>query len=119
MHVNTRHSNIKPIVSRNVAMIIFLLRYQDLKHTPCNPESPPPNFGRSSFRRQVPPRPHDARGPSSERWNFLGENFPLISPTNVDFHATCRDLLHAANLRHGADGLTSPPKEGLLRISSP
>jgi len=30
-----------------------------------------------------------------------------------------RDLLHAANLRHGIDGFTSPPKEGVLRIFSP
>ena len=30
-----------------------------------------------------------------------------------------RDLLHVANLRHGADGFTSPPKEGVLRIFSP
>ena len=29
-----------------------------------------------------------------------------------------RDLLHAANLRHGTDGFTSPPKEGVLRIFS-
>ena len=27
-----------------------------------------------------------------------------------------RELLHAANLRHGTDGFTSPPKEGVLRI---
>ena len=27
-----------------------------------------------------------------------------------------RDLLHVANLRHGTDGFTSPPKEGVLRI---
>ena len=27
-----------------------------------------------------------------------------------------RDLLHAANLRHGTDGFTSFPKEGVLRI---
>jgi hypothetical protein len=26
-----------------------------------------------------------------------------------------RDLLHAANLQHGNDGFTSPPKEGELR----
>jgi hypothetical protein len=26
------------------------------------------------------------------------------------------DLLYAANLRHGTDGFTSPPKEGVLRI---
>ena len=30
-----------------------------------------------------------------------------------------RDLLHAANLRHGTDGFTSPPKEGVLGIFSP
>ena len=30
-----------------------------------------------------------------------------------------RDLLHAANLRHGTDGFTSPPREGVLRIFSP
>ena len=30
-----------------------------------------------------------------------------------------RDLLHAANIRHGTDGFTSPPKEGVLRIFSP
>ena len=28
-----------------------------------------------------------------------------------------RKLLHAANLRHGTDGFTSSPKEGVLRIS--
>jgi len=27
-----------------------------------------------------------------------------------------KDLLHAENLRHGTDGFTSPPKEGVLRI---
>jgi hypothetical protein len=27
-----------------------------------------------------------------------------------------RDLLHAVKLRHVADGFTSPPKEGVLRI---
>ena len=36
-----------------------------------------------------------------------------------DFYGTFRDLLHAANLRHGTDGFTSPPKEGVLRILSP
>ena len=28
-------------------------------------------------------------------------------------------LLHAVNLRHGTDGFSSPPKEGVLRIFSP
>jgi hypothetical protein len=27
-----------------------------------------------------------------------------------------RDLLHAVTLRHGTDGFTSSPKEGVLRI---
>ena len=36
-----------------------------------------------------------------------------------DFHVTFRDLLHAVNLRHGTDGFTSLPKEGVLRIFSP
>jgi len=30
-----------------------------------------------------------------------------------------RYLLHAANLRYGTDGFTSPPKKGVLRIFSP
>jgi hypothetical protein len=37
----------------------------------------------------------------------------------LDFHGTSRVLLHAANLRHGTDGFTSAPKEGVLRIFSP
>ena len=41
-----------------------------------------------------------------------------ILPTACYFHGKCRDLLHAANLRHGTDGFTSPPKEGVLRIFS-
>jgi hypothetical protein len=38
-----------------------------------------------------------------------------ILPTACDFHCKYRDLLHAANLRHGTDGFTSPTKEGMLR----
>jgi len=35
---------------------------------------------------------------------------------NADFHVAFRDLLHAVKLRHGTDGFTSPPKEGVLSI---
>jgi len=61
---------------------------------------------------------NDVRDPSGERWNcgrecFSG-NFAEMT-TSTPF----RDLLHAANLRHGTDGFTSPPKEGVLRIFSP
>jgi hypothetical protein len=58
---------------------------------------PLPNVGCSRFRCQVSPRPHDTRDPSSERWNLwarIVRKFCL----NVDFHATFRDILHAANL---------------------
>jgi hypothetical protein len=34
----------------------------------------------------------------------------------LNTHLTILLLLHAANLRHGTDGFTSPPKEGMLRI---
>ena len=34
----------------------------------------------------------------------------------LDFHVQFRDLLHAVILRHGRDGFTFPPKEGVLRI---
>jgi hypothetical protein len=40
-------------------------------------------------------------------------------PEMPNFHVAFRDILHAVNLRHGADGFTSPPKEGVLRIFSP
>ena len=42
-----------------------------------------------------------------------------ILPEMPDFHVAFRNLLHAVNLRHGTDGFTSSPKEGVLRIFSP
>jgi hypothetical protein len=42
-----------------------------------------------------------------------------ILPEMPDFHVEFRNILHAVNLRHGTDGFTSPPKEGVLRIFSP
>jgi len=60
---------------------------------------------------------HHARVPSGERWNCGQEtsgNFAEMT-TFTPF----RDLLHAVNLRHGTDGFTSLPKEGVLEIFSP
>ena len=37
----------------------------------------------------------------------------------LDFHVTFRYLLHAVDLRHGTNGFTSLPKEGVLRVFSP
>jgi len=36
--------------------------------------------------------------------------------SRIQLPRNSRDLLHAANLRHGTDGFTSPLKEGVLRI---
>jgi len=48
----------------------------------------------------------------------VGEKFPGILP-KCRLTVTLRDLLHAVKLRHGTDGFTSSPKEGVLRIYSP
>jgi len=45
---------------------------------------------------------------------MLSGNFAEMT-TSTPF----RNLLHAANLRHGTDGFTSPLKEGVLRIFLP
>ena len=47
-------------------------------------------------------------------WARVFRNFAQMT-TSTPF----RDLLHVVNLRHGTDGFTSPPKEGVLRIFSP
>ena len=56
-----------------------------------------------------------ARDPSSERWNCGREICPAIL-SKFRLSRKFRNLLHAANLRHGTDGFTSPPKEGMLRV---
>ena len=60
-----------------------------------------------------------ARDPSSERWNCGRERCPVVILPKFRLPRKFRDLLHAANLRHGTDGFTSTPKEGVLRIFSP
>jgi hypothetical protein len=36
-----------------------------------------------------------------------------------NFHVNRKNILDAANLRHGTDGLTTPPKESILWMFSP
>src|SRR5215469_4783710 len=80
----------------------------------------PGEFERSNFRHKVPPASEATRAsPSSGRWNYGREMAERILPESDDFHATFRVLLHAIKLRHGTDGFTSSPKEGVLRIFSP
>ena len=54
-----------------------------------------------------------------ERWNCGRERCPVVIFPEFRLPRKFRDLLHAANLRHGTDGFTSSPKEGVLRIFSP
>jgi hypothetical protein len=49
----------------------------------------------------------------------LGEKWTVNLACDSDFHVNRRDLLHAANLRHGTDGFIYPPKEGMLWIFRP
>jgi hypothetical protein len=49
----------------------------------------------------------------------MGEKWPVNFACCSDFHINRKGFSHATNLRHGADGFTSPPKEGMLRIFSP
>ena len=59
----------------------------------------------------MPPRPPRRERSQRRKWELwarmLSGNFSEMT-TSTPF----RDLLHAANLRHGTDGFTSPPKEG-------
>jgi hypothetical protein len=49
----------------------------------------------------------------------MDEKWPVNLACDPDSHLNHRVLLHAANLRNGTDGFTSPPKEGKLWIFSP
>ena len=75
----------------------------------------PPSLDVPTFAARCLYVRNGARDPSSERWNCGREIVPVIL-RKFRLPHKFRDLLHAANLRHGTDGFTSPPKEGVLRI---
>jgi len=60
---------------------------------------------------------HHARAPSGGTWNCGREMSGNFAEMTIS--TPFRDRLHAVKLRHGTDGFTSPPKEGVLRIFSP
>jgi hypothetical protein len=47
---------------------------------------------------------------------ITGKKWPVNLACDSDSHVNHRGLLHATNLRHGTNGFTSPPKEGMRRI---
>ena len=70
---------------------------------------------RSNFCHQASPRVSPRKSTQQwkvELWARNVREFCL----NADSHVTFQDLLHAVKLRHGTDGFTSPPKEGVPRI---
>jgi len=92
-----------------IIIIIFKLRTAAFKAYCAN------WVRRSNFRHQASPRvsPREStQRRKVELWARNAREFCL----NADFYVTFRDLLHAVKLRHGADGFTSPPKVGVLRI---
>jgi len=73
---------------------------------------------RSTFRHQASPRMSPRESTQRRKVELWARNVREFC-LNTDFHVTFRDLLHAVKLRHGTDGFTSPPKEGVLRNFSP
>jgi hypothetical protein len=73
---------------------------------------------RSKFRHQASPRVSPRERTQRRKVELWARNVRKFC-LNADFYGTFRDLLHAVKLRHGTDGFTSPPKEGVLRIFSP
>ena len=76
---------------------------------------------RSYFRRQSvsssvrPKRPLVMKDGTVWARNIAGNFCLKMSTSTLHF----RELLYATILRHGTDGFTSPPKEGMLRIFLP
>ena len=71
---------------------------------------PPAFLDVPTFHHQVPPHPpRRERSPAAEV-GTVGENVVLGIFAEMTTSTPFRDLLHAANLRHGTDGFTSPPK---------
>ena len=83
----------------------------------CHCFPPPldvPTFSARCLHVQRRERPLVAEGGNLRGRDMFRQIWPKIRlPRNS------RDLLHASNVRHGTDGFTYTPKEGVLRIFSP
>jgi hypothetical protein len=76
------------------------------------------NLERSTFRHKRPPASEATLANPATEGGTMGEKWPRILPkvatsTSLLGSFTCRKA------RHGTDGFTSPPKEGVLIIFSP
>jgi hypothetical protein len=75
-----------------------------------------PGFGSFCFISQVPLCLQRSERPLVRNGELWARNILWILSSNGEFRAIWRDFLHTANLRHGTDGFTFPPKEGMLRF---
>jgi hypothetical protein len=76
----------------------------------------PPCFGSHLSPARRAPRTDGARDLRQKKEKIWARNGRVNLAYNCDFHGNCKDFIHAAKLRYGTDGFTSPPKEGELRI---
>jgi len=67
----------------------------------------------SNFRHQASPRVSPRDSTQRRKVELLARNVREFC-LNADLNVTFRDLLRAVKIRHGTDGFTSPPKEGVL-----
>jgi hypothetical protein len=79
----------------------------------------PPPLDVSTFSSRCLHVQRRERPPVAEGGTLRGREMLRQIPSTIRLPRNSRDLLHAANLQHGTDGFTSPPKEGVLRIFSP
>jgi hypothetical protein len=109
-------------IMEQVGLMLLLLLYvgsrRPMPRIYCSlqPNCKPLVFRRSNPHRQVSLKSQRRQRSQWREAELSGEKWPRNLAESSDFQAFFRVPLHAANLRHGIDGLTSPPKEGVLRI---
>ena len=74
----------------------------------------PSLFGRSNVRHQVPPRPQRRQRSQQRKVELCGRELTGKFNPKLRLPHQSRDVLHAANLRHGNHGFTSLTKEDVL-----
>jgi len=74
-----------------------------------------PAFRRSHFRRHVPLLPQGRERSLQRKVELWARKISVVILPEFRIPRKFMDLLHAVNLRHGTDGFTSLPKEGVLR----
>ena len=80
-----------------------------------------PAFRHSNLCRQLPPRLHNAKDPSSEGWNY-GREYCLVNLAEMTTSTSFCDLLHAAKYDIGRTALLPLRRKacwGFLRPKNP